>query len=160
MIQSYHINQKLSSGGGKNDNQSLNGVDSVTNNRKRSRRCGMLTVERQAELLEILKREKSATVAALTKRLYASEATVRRDLAALEAQGYLKRVHGRCGDRRRARPRDSLRGAGKRAGAGEGDHGAARGGVPAQRGRGIFWTGRHRRSIWLDRSRRRRTFWW
>ena len=45
----------------------------------------MLTVERQAELLEILKREKSATVAALTKRLYASEATVRRDLAALEA---------------------------------------------------------------------------
>ena len=54
----------------------------------------MLTVERQAELLEILKREKSATVAALTKRLYASEATVRRDLAALEAQGYLKRVHG------------------------------------------------------------------
>ncbi len=54
----------------------------------------MLTVDRQAELLEILKREKSASVAGLSKKLYASEATVRRDLAILESQGYLKRVHG------------------------------------------------------------------
>ena len=54
----------------------------------------MLTVARQAELLEILKEKKSATVAFLSKKLFASEATVRRDLAALEAQGYLKRVHG------------------------------------------------------------------
>lgn len=54
----------------------------------------MLTVDRQAELLEFLKRNKSATVAELAKKLFASEPTVRRDLAALEAQGYLKRVHG------------------------------------------------------------------
>lgn len=54
----------------------------------------MLTVARQAELLDYLKEKKSATVAALSKKLFASEATVRRDLAALEAQGYLKRVHG------------------------------------------------------------------
>lgn len=54
----------------------------------------MLTVDRQNELLEILKREKSASVAYLAKKLYASEPTVRRDLAALEVQGYLKRVHG------------------------------------------------------------------
>ena len=54
----------------------------------------MLTVDRQKELLEILKQEKSATVAYLAKKLFASEPTVRRDLAALEAQGYLKRVHG------------------------------------------------------------------
>ena len=48
----------------------------------------MLTVARQAELLDYLKEKKSATVAALSKKLFASEATVRRDLAALEAQGY------------------------------------------------------------------------
>ena len=53
-----------------------------------------LMINRQQELLEILKREQTATVAALARRLYASESTVRRDLAALEAQGYLKRVHG------------------------------------------------------------------
>lgn len=54
----------------------------------------MLMITRQQELLEILKKERSATVSALARRLYASEPTVRRDLAALEEQGYLKRVHG------------------------------------------------------------------
>ncbi len=54
----------------------------------------MLMVSRQKELLEILKRERSATVASLAKRLFASEPTIRRDLAALEERGYLKRVHG------------------------------------------------------------------
>ena len=38
----------------------------------------MLTVARQAELLDYLKEKKSATVAALSKKLFASEATVRR----------------------------------------------------------------------------------
>ncbi len=54
----------------------------------------MLPISRQQELLEILKKERSATVASLSKRLYASEPTIRRDLCSLEAQGYLKRVHG------------------------------------------------------------------
>ena len=54
----------------------------------------MLMVSRQQELLEILKQERSATVSSLSRRLYASEPTIRRDLAALEEQGYLKRVHG------------------------------------------------------------------
>ena len=54
----------------------------------------MLMINRQQELLEILRQEQSATVSSLARRLYASEPTVRRDLAALEAQGYLKRVHG------------------------------------------------------------------
>ncbi len=54
----------------------------------------MLMVSRQQELLEILKKERSATVRSLAKRLFASEPTIRRDLIALEEQGYLKRVHG------------------------------------------------------------------
>lgn len=54
----------------------------------------MLTVSRQQELLEILKKERSASVSELSRRLYASEPTIRRDLAALESRGYLKRVHG------------------------------------------------------------------
>ncbi len=54
----------------------------------------MLMISRQQELLEILKKERTASVASLAKRLYASEPTVRRDLVTLEEQGYLKRVHG------------------------------------------------------------------
>ena len=54
----------------------------------------MLIEARQREILDILQQEKSVGVAALAKRLYASEPTIRRDLAALEAQGMLKRVYG------------------------------------------------------------------
>ena len=54
----------------------------------------MLMASRQQELLEILGRERSASVTSLARRLYASEPTIRRDLIALEEQGYLKRVHG------------------------------------------------------------------
>ncbi len=49
---------------------------------------------RQLELLEILRKEKQATVTYLSKKLFASEATIRRDLTELENLGYLKRVHG------------------------------------------------------------------
>ncbi len=49
---------------------------------------------RQLELLEILRKEKQATVTYLSKKLFASEATIRRDLTELEKLGYLKRVHG------------------------------------------------------------------
>ena len=54
----------------------------------------MLIISRQEQILEILKRERSVSVARLAKELYASEPTVRRDLAYLEQQGYLKRVYG------------------------------------------------------------------
>lgn len=54
----------------------------------------MLMISRQQELMEILKKERNATVSDLARRLYASEPTIRRDLAVLEEQGYLKRVHG------------------------------------------------------------------
>lgn len=54
----------------------------------------MLIEARQREILERLQEKRSVSVAALSKQLYASEPTVRRDLAALEAQGLLKRVYG------------------------------------------------------------------
>jgi len=54
----------------------------------------MLMISRQLEILEILKKQKSVSVAELSRKLFASEPTVRRDLAYLEKQGYLKRVYG------------------------------------------------------------------
>lgn len=54
----------------------------------------MLIIQRQQEILDILKKEGSVSVQALAKRLFASEPTVRRDLAALEAAGSLRRVYG------------------------------------------------------------------
>ena len=54
----------------------------------------MLKTQRQTEILEILKNEKFATVADLAERLFSSLPTVRRDLAALEINGYVKRCHG------------------------------------------------------------------
>lgn len=55
---------------------------------------GLLIISRQQQILDILKREQSASVAYLAQELFASEPTVRRDLAFLEQQGYLKRVYG------------------------------------------------------------------
>lgn len=54
----------------------------------------MFKTERQNEILDILKKESFATVTDLAKRLYASMPTMRRDLTALEAEGYIKRCHG------------------------------------------------------------------
>ena len=54
----------------------------------------MLIVNRHQQILDILKREKSVSVARLSRELFASEPTVRRDLALLEKQGHLKRVYG------------------------------------------------------------------
>lgn len=50
--------------------------------------------EREKAILEIAIREKSVTVKDLSRRLYASEPSVRRDLAELEKQHLLKRTHG------------------------------------------------------------------
>ena len=54
----------------------------------------MLTLERQEEILEILNRNKSATVDYLAEKLYVSGATIRRDLRAMEKQGMIIRSHG------------------------------------------------------------------
>ncbi len=54
----------------------------------------MLIINRHQQIIDILKKEKSVTVAGLAKAVFASEPTIRRDLAVLEEQGYLKRVYG------------------------------------------------------------------
>lgn len=54
----------------------------------------MLSLERQDEILEILKKNKSATVEELASELFVSGATIRRDLRTMEKQGLLKRSHG------------------------------------------------------------------
>ncbi len=54
----------------------------------------MLNLERQEEILEILNKNKSATVEELAGELFVSSATIRRDLRAMEEKGLLKRSHG------------------------------------------------------------------
>ena len=53
----------------------------------------MLT-ERKKEIYDLLCDKKSLSVSALSKLLYVSEMTIRRDLTELEAQGYIKRYRG------------------------------------------------------------------
>ena len=50
--------------------------------------------EREREILKILLAEKRVSVKNLADRTFASEPSIRRDLASLEQQGYLRRVHG------------------------------------------------------------------
>ena len=50
--------------------------------------------EREKRILEIMLKEKQVSVKYLSGILYASEPSVRRDLANLEAQGYVRRIHG------------------------------------------------------------------
>lgn len=54
----------------------------------------MLQLERQQDLMRLLQIHKSMTVKELCNALYASPATVRRDLAALEQAGLLQRSFG------------------------------------------------------------------
>ena len=49
---------------------------------------------RHKQILDILEENGTVSVKELTKKLYASEATIRRDLAELEQQGALMRVTG------------------------------------------------------------------
>lgn len=51
-------------------------------------------IERQKTIMEILREKRNTTVKMLVSQLYVSEATVRRDLNALEACGLIKRMHG------------------------------------------------------------------
>ncbi len=50
--------------------------------------------DRRQAILAYLQERKSATVRELASSIYSSEASIRRDLEALEAEGYLHRVYG------------------------------------------------------------------
>ena len=54
----------------------------------------MLQFERQQKILNYLKQYRTASIHALAKHIYTSEASVRRDIAALEAAGLVVRVYG------------------------------------------------------------------
>lgn len=54
----------------------------------------MITQARQELILSIVEKEQAVTVTELTKRMDASESTIRRDLAALDKKGKLIKVHG------------------------------------------------------------------
>ena len=54
----------------------------------------MLSKERQAIILDELNKYKSITIQQISERLDVSESTVRRDLAELDAEGQLTKVHG------------------------------------------------------------------
>jgi len=54
----------------------------------------MIQYDRQQMLLKLIKERKSATVKELAPLVYASEASVRRDIEALEREGVVQRVYG------------------------------------------------------------------
>ena len=54
----------------------------------------MLSLERKNEILEIVNSRKSVTVEELSRELFVSGATIRRDLKVMEGQGLIRRSHG------------------------------------------------------------------
>ena len=54
----------------------------------------MRTYKRQQEILEYLEECQYATVSELAGKVFASEASVRRDIAALESKGYVSKIYG------------------------------------------------------------------
>lgn len=54
----------------------------------------MYNIERMDEIMNILKRDKSASVSKLARLLFVSAPTIRRDLSELENQGKISRTHG------------------------------------------------------------------
>lgn len=54
----------------------------------------MFALERKQEILKLLEQENCMTVNKLSKLLFISEASVRRDLTSMEKEGLVKRVHG------------------------------------------------------------------
>lgn len=54
----------------------------------------MLKEDRKTELLQIIEELEYITVEDLSKKLYISQSTVRRNLTELEKMGYVKRTHG------------------------------------------------------------------
>ena len=54
----------------------------------------MFTIERQQNIINLLKSKKSVTVTELSRKFFIGEATIRRDLEKLEKKGLLKRTYG------------------------------------------------------------------
>ena len=54
----------------------------------------MLQFQRQQSILQYLQAHNTAKIAQIAKAIYTSEASVRRDIAAMEAQGLVVRVYG------------------------------------------------------------------
>ncbi|WP_340083854.1 DeoR/GlpR family DNA-binding transcription regulator [Siminovitchia sp. FSL H7-0308] len=54
----------------------------------------MLPIERKMRIIEYVRQNRTATIAALAKQFGVHEATIRRDLAEIERNGTLKRTHG------------------------------------------------------------------
>ena len=54
----------------------------------------MIRYERQQSILNLLETQQTASIKELAGKLYTSEASIRRDLEALETQGYVRRVYG------------------------------------------------------------------
>lgn len=54
----------------------------------------MLQIERQKNILNYIESKKTTTVSDIAKAVYTSEASVRRDIAKLENDGYVTRVYG------------------------------------------------------------------
>ena len=54
----------------------------------------MFTIERQKEIMSLLKDKKSVTVIDLSRKFFIGEATIRRDLDKLERMGLLKKTYG------------------------------------------------------------------
>lgn len=54
----------------------------------------MIQYDRQQMILRLMRERRSATIRELAPLVYASEASVRRDVETLEKQGYLQRVYG------------------------------------------------------------------
>ncbi len=54
----------------------------------------LLPLERRQQILDLIKKRKSITVAHLSKTFYVSEATIRRDLNKLEKENLIKRSYG------------------------------------------------------------------
>ncbi len=62
--------------------------------KQNERESVMYNIERQNEILNILSEQKSISVAKLSKLLFVSAPTIRRDLTLLEQQGRVLRTHG------------------------------------------------------------------
>ena len=54
----------------------------------------MIQYERQKKILDILKEKKSMTVEEISEKVFFSQSTVRRDIKALEQQGYVHSLYG------------------------------------------------------------------
>lgn len=54
----------------------------------------MIRYERQQSILKILEKKKSATIRELAQQLFASEASIRRDVETLEKQGFARKIYG------------------------------------------------------------------